>query len=398
MKIGQRLKNAARALSRDNLPSGFFGDLMYSDIGITIDIPTVLSIPSVAKAVEIISEAVAGSPAGVFRENADGEPERVEEHDLNRMIAEGPNEYQDWFTFIVQFVGNYKIYGNGYALITYDGTGRLMSLDPMLPTHVSVDLVRNDEGMRQLVYRYTVEGAGQQIYTPDRVLHIHGYSRGGIVGQSIDRRFADIWALVLKSQQYGINAFKTPIPAAVVQTENDIGQAAADQLRSKYKAIAEGRDNIMVVPSGGSVDFPSVTPDNMQFIGTREYLVAEVARVFNMPPTRLGDLAYSTYDNIRSERISFESDTIEPITSRISSEFKRKLLNLEGERDLKLAFDLSHLTQESQLDRYRTYSIAISQGIRTVDEIRAEEGLGPMPASADDNEDDIVDDTEDNDD
>ena len=53
------------------------------------------------------------------------------------------------------------------------------------------------------------------------------------------------------------------------------------------------------------------TPNEAQFNDTRQSMVLAVARIFGIPPSKLGVLDYSTFNNITEENTSFVRECLE---------------------------------------------------------------------------------------
>lgn len=88
--------------------------------------------------VRILAEAVASLPVHLYRYARKGK-ERVYDHPLYYLLHDEPNPEMTSFVFRETLMSHLLIWGNAYAQIIRDGTGRVLGLYPLLPDRVEVD-------------------------------------------------------------------------------------------------------------------------------------------------------------------------------------------------------------------------------------------------------------------
>ena len=131
--------------------------------------------------------------------------------------------------------------------------------------------------------------------------------------------------------------------------------------------------------SGGMVyQAIQTSPDEAQFLDSRRFSIYEVARILNIPVTKLRDNERSTYNNLLEESIDFVRESITPWARRIEQALNLSILGEYRGRRYEAQFQLDHLLARDQLARYQAYDIARDKWI-TDEEIRKWEGLGDMP-------------------
>src|SRR6185312_17548561 len=64
----------------------------------------------------------------------------------------------------------------------------------------------------------------------------------------------------------------------------------------------------------------SVPPDEAQFLETRQFQIAEIARIFRVPLHLIQDLSKSTNNNIEQQSIEFVMHTVRPWAVRWEQE------------------------------------------------------------------------------
>lgn len=116
---------------------------------------------------------------------------------------------------------------------------------------------------------------------------------------------------------------------------------------------------------------------DMDFLNTQKfYSVEEVARLFNMPSTMLGDLSKATFSNVENLNLLYYKNTISPILCGIENEMDDKLFL--DEEPLFTKFDMSEELRGDTDARIKYYKELQSIGALSPNEIRIKEGLQPI--------------------
>ena len=129
-----------------------------------------------------------------------------------------------------------------------------------------------------------------------------------------------------------------------------------------------------------TVDAPS--PADLQLVELQKQAGLDIANALGVDPEELGISTTSrTYTNAVDRRRDRINDTLSPymraITDRLSMPDVTK-------RGYKVVFDLDDYMRADPLTRAQVYQVYLDMGATTVDEIREEEGLPPLPAGATD--------------
>src|SRR5205085_12702600 len=100
----------------------------------------------------------------------------------------------------------------------------------------------------------------------------------------------------------------------------------------------------------------------------------EVASVFNIPPTMLGDLSRATFSNVTENRRMFYTASLPPYRTLFEEEFYAQVIaQVPGWDQLYVEFDTNEVLKGSAKERAETYAIA--RRYMTVNEIRDRENL-----------------------
>jgi HK97 family phage portal protein len=119
-------------------------------------------------------------------------------------------------------------------------------------------------------------------------------------------------------------------------------------------------------------------PDEAQFLATRRFSILEIARIFRVPPHKLGDLERATFSNIEHQSIEFLTDTINPIAIKIEQELNRKLIFEDEKGRSYFEHNTNGLLRGDAKTRAEYYAKLFSIGAITQNEIRRRENMNDI--------------------
>ena len=121
----------------------------------------------------------------------------------------------------------------------------------------------------------------------------------------------------------------------------------------------------------------AIPPDEAHFIETKKFSVEDVARIYRVPPHKIGHLERATFSNIEHQSIEYVRDTLRPWLVRWEQAILIKLLGVGG------SFFAEHvvdgLLRGDTGSRYTAYHQSLQDGWRNRDEVRELENLNPLP-------------------
>jgi HK97 family phage portal protein len=346
--------------------------------GVSVTEQTALTLAAVWAAVTMISGAVASLPLFFYRRIPGGKEQYVT-HPLYHLLHAQPNPQMGTFTFREVITHHMLLWGNAYAEIQLDGGGRARALWPITPDRVTPYQDRTGA----LRYRITNGTQPDADLAPDHLLHFRGLGFDGVQGYSVIRVMArQSLGLTAAAEKYGAQFFGAGAHASfVAQHPGEMGQEQQKRFKDSVKE-AVGGDNafsIMVLEEGIKVEKITIPPDDAQFLETRRFQTEEIARWFNIPPHKIKDLERSTNNNIEQQSIEFVTDTLEPWLKRIEEELTLKLVRPLEKGLQKFEFQVKGRLRGDTAAQTAHYATMVTNGLYTLDEIRAFEGLNPLP-------------------
>ena len=190
-------------------------------------------------------------------------------------------------------------WGNCYAEIVRNDMGGVTSLWLITPDRVTPKWKNGT-----IVYEID-RGTNSPITLPkENVLHISGLGYDGFIGYSVIAKAAESIGLSLASEKFGARYFgaNTNMGGAI-KYPRALGPDAKKNLAASLSGYT-GSDNShrwMILEQGMEIEKLGFSPDDSQFLQTRQFQVPEIARWFNMPPHKLKDLTRSTFSNIEEQ-------------------------------------------------------------------------------------------------
>lgn len=381
MEIRSRLKEwVVRTLDISNAPSVV--DTPVAS-GVTVNQGKVLGIPAAWQAMRAISSAVAASPVTVMREKANVDiaeaPERAE-HRLNELFENSPLPDSNIFNWLETLSLHLLLRGNGYILPdVQESTNQPVFLNLLQPDKVQIQVSNNT-----LTYLYN----GQPIENQRNLLHIKGMSYDGVQGVSPIRAHRDSFGMAIATSDYGQKYFgRGGRPLGFLNSEEPVGPADRTNIVEEWdKGVLEGSTPLL---DGTKLTYESISipPEDAQFLETRIENIRDIARIYNIPLSKLRENSRSTYSNIYQESLDFVSETIRPFVTRIEKAFDAHFLTERDEQGAVIypdgyryfvKFDLNHLLASDPLDESRRLKELVSAGIITPNEAREELDKPPI--------------------
>jgi HK97 family phage portal protein len=236
-------------------------------------------------------------------------------------------------------------------------------------------------------YRYD----GQEPMPQRMVHHVRWFSLNGFTGVSPVQLHCNAIGLGLAMQGHASSVFANGThlagvlerPAVVGSHElQPLGKERVDQIKAAWKAEYAGRENAMkvaVLQDGMSFRPLSMTNVEAQLIEARGASALEIARMYKVPPHKVGILERATNNNIEHQGIEFVVYTLLPWLRRYEQAYRRDLLLPSEWPDYYFEFNVGGLLRGDAQSRYEAYSKARQWGWLSVNDIRRLENLPPVP-------------------
>lgn len=346
---------------------------------------TAMQVSTVYTCVTILSEAVASLPCALTRTTAQGD-QKATDHYLWPLLAYAPNEEMTAFTFWSTMVGCSALRGNGYAQITRDPDGTPNGFWPLHPNKTKPVRLKNG----RLAYSTTdgMQAGAYRIIRSADMLHFPLFALDGINGISPVQAARESVALALAAEKHGARFFGNGARASVVFiNKNSKPDPKAQQELKESWQQAYGGANVHKQPfffGDWDVKTIGISPEDSQFLATRNFQRADIAAMFHLNPHQVGDTSRMSSGNHVQAQLTFVTETLRPILTRIETELYRKLLAPSfATRNLSVVFDLTTRLRGDMQTQMQAYALGRQWGFLSVNEVRQNMGLNPIGPEGD---------------
>jgi len=366
--------------AEDKSPWGDFwfeptGSRSLSGARITAD--NALRLSAVYACVRVLSETFAMLPFVLYRKTGNGGKELVTDHWLYRLLAVRPNEFQNAFEWREMMQAHLAMRGNAYNQIIANYRGEITALIPFHPDSVRIEMMPTNN------YRYHVTDrfGKTQILARGDMWHLRGISLDGIIGLNPIQLARDNLGVGMSAQEYAARFYANdakPSGGWIEFPGNFKDAATKKSFKDSWQETQSGinRGKLAVLEHGMKYHAAEISNDDAQFLETRQFQIAEIARIFRVPPHLIGDLSRATNNNIEQQSRDFVQNTMTPWAERWEASIEADLL-LDGE-DLEAEFDFANLLRGDTSARSNYYSSGVQNGWLTRNEARIAENLNPL--------------------
>ena len=343
------------------LETAFLATAAPTYAGLTVTPDSALRLSAVWSCVRLLADTVSTMPVDVY--GKDGKNLALPAL-LVRPAAGQPRH--DW---LYQVMVSLLLRGNAYGIITARSGATLLPSQVELVKPDLVGVERHDG-----VTTYRINGA---IIEASDVWHVRAYpAPGAITGLSPVDYARQTIGLGLAAEKFGAQFFGDgATPSGVLSTDQKLTADQAKTVAAEWRAAHGDHRKTAVLAAGLKFAPISINPDESQFLDAQKFTVAQVARVFGVPPEMIGSESGGslTYANVESRGLDFLRYSIQPWLIRLEVALSELL-----PRNQTVKFNANGLLRATTRERYEAHKIALDAGFLTIDEVRALEDLQPL--------------------
>lgn len=344
--------------------------------GVKVTRETAIRLSAVWACVSLISETVATLPLDTFvRRDGARHPYRPRPRWLDE-----PNPEQDRPQWIGQQLVSLLLDGTAYIYTPRDRRGNVIEVWNAPAWMVTPRRVRRG----QIEYEVRDPNIGMVTLSRAEMFHISAMSwPGEIAGIAPLEAARHMLGAGLGAQEFAERFYGQGMnQAGVVEVPGDLAPEQARQLKQDFAARNSGlrKAHLPAVLTGGARYNPTtVSPEQAQFLESRQFSVAEIARFFRVPPHMIGDVDRETSwgTGIEQQGIGFVTYTLRPWIERLEQAYSRHLLMFDQRAFCK--FNVNGLIRGDFKTRMEGYQAAINGGWMCADDIRRLEDEPPLP-------------------
>jgi phage portal protein, HK97 family len=255
--------------------------------------------------------------------------------------------------------------GNAWLRVPRPGTpGPVRVLDP---TRCSAR-IDTATGIKTITYDSRDAADIRQL----QLTHVSGEP----LGQGPIQAWADGLRGAIDAHQYAASWTKRGgRPTGILTTDQTLSADMAKEWKAAANKTMTPEGGVAVLGNGLTYKQCYLTPAELQLLDVRKVNVISVARIFGIPARLMltsGDGDSKTYANMEQESILFVRHTLMPYMREIEAVLSDLLPD-------DVRFNVDGFLRPDTTTRYAAHKVAIEAGFLTVDEVRAIEGLNPLP-------------------
>jgi HK97 family phage portal protein len=331
--------------------------------------------PHVRTVVDFLAIQLGQLGIHVFRRVSDTDRVRVADHPLARLLK-APNPGATRYSFILEIVQDWAIYGNAYALkVRRPGRLELYRV-PAAQMRPVGDLIPR-------AYTWTLpDGHGLALDAND-VFHVRDYNPDDpVVGlsrlETLRKTLAEEAASVNYREWFWSNGAKLAGWIGRPREAPRWSEQQREQFRNEWGQFTGPRNagKTAVLEDGMSFNPVTATARESELIAARKLTREEVAAASHVPPAMIGIVEAQGYGSLREQHRALYQDTLGPIVALLEGEISRQLLSeFSDSDDTYVQFNIQEKLQGSFEEEQAALSVAVGSPYMTRNEARARMNL-----------------------
>jgi HK97 family phage portal protein len=374
MKVIDRMLSAVGLERRSTNPNDTWGAFNALRHGPVND-QTAQGVSAVYACVQAIAETTASLPLILFRRSAD-DRERASDHPLYRVLHDQFNPELTALEGREYLMACVLLRGNAYARIVRGYDGQVRELWPISPDRMTV--LRLDSG--KLAYEYADRQGVVRRLLADECLHLrHRLADDGVLGVSPIQAARGVVELAMSEAEHGVATFRNGAKlGGILKMPGALNAGQRQSLRESWSTQYAGGANAgktIILESGMEYQPISMTLEDASWLEARQFSVEEVARLFRVPPTVIGDLRHGNYSNSVEMARQFVTLSLRRHLVMWEQAIAQKLLTDAGRRIYFAEHQVEGLLRGDSTNRASFYQSGINAGWLRKSEARKLENL-----------------------
>lgn len=333
------------------------------------------SLSTVYACVSAISETIASLPLILYKRTSDDGRERAPDHPLYRVLHDQPNALQTALEFREMMQAMVLLRGNAHAEIIWGNDGQVIGLIPLMNDRVAT--LQLDNG--RLAYDVTDTKGKIRRLLQHEVFHLRHRSDNGLVGVAPITASRETVQLGLAERDHGNSTFTNGTRLSGIlkfpqKLNADQRNSIADSWASQHAGGANA-GKTAILEEGVDFSTVSMSMEDAQWLEARQFSVEELARLFRVPPTIIGDLRHGNYSNSVEMNRVFVVHTLRRHMTMWEQAISSSLLTPSSRQVYFAEHNVEGLLRGDSSNRADFYSKGIADGWLLIDEVRKYENL-----------------------
>lgn len=334
--------------------------------GIVVGEASALSSTAFYRGVTLLAGTIAGLPLKSYRRLDDGGKESVRSFFDN---PAGPDSLTP-FEFKELAVIHLLVHGDVFGVHRYNEGGAIIGMTLAHPLAVQVEWDAEMPGGKRYTLTYA-DGHREVVDGVFGLTHVMGPTTDGLRGLNPIAMARRAIATGIAGDEAAAKLFESgALMSGIVTPTEEMPEAEAEEVAAGFRERNAGVSNagkIAFVNRNLKFDPWAMSAQDAQFLESRSFQVADVARFLGIPRVLLNEDGASTWGSGISELLrGLEKFTLNTIMSRLEARWSTRLANPRF-----VEFERKALTQGTPAEEIDLIVKQIDAGLLTIDEARA---------------------------
>lgn len=343
------------------------GNSVKPEIVVTRD--NVMQIPTLASGVNMISRLIASLPIKMY-EIVDGEVNEITDDNRLKLLNLQAEKTMSAYHMKESLIKDYLLDGNGFVYIKKKPNRNVIKSLHYVDRS-QIGFLSNFNPIEKDI-KITVGTCGS--YEVYDFINLCQNSKDGIQGKGLIANNSELLSTMLTSMKREKSiSYSGGVNRGVLKSPKPLSEEAMRALKSAWEELYSDNNNAMILANG--MDFVTVSQSSkdMELYNNKRANSELITEILNIPKSIMDGTASDEVFN------NFVKTTINPILSQLEIALNNSLL-FESEKG-KIFFDIDtdELLKSDLEKRMKSYEIALSNGILSIDEVRKKENLKRIP-------------------
>lgn len=313
-------------------------------------------------------------PVQVFKQIGNS-IERDTSHPATVLLGLRPNPYMSAYTLKELLQVHVTVWGNAYVNIEWSKAGAPKALWPLMPSQT--EPVVDEEGE---VWYVTATPSGEmRRVQPEDIIHIKALSLSGLKGLTPISVIREKIGIQQASDKF-IGSFYAngTTTRGILKTPVELNSPAKQKVREEWEKLHTGLTNAhRIAILDASLEYQDIGMPlaDAQFIETQKWGISEIAKIYKIPPHKLGLLDRATFSNIEHQSLEYVKNTLQPIIVNWEQELNYKLFTAKERQRYYVKFNVTSELRGDSKSRADYYQTMIGAGVYSINEVRALEEM-----------------------
>ncbi len=355
--------------------------------GISVTEQTSLNVAAVWTGINIRATLLSTLPVDVIERSSDGKTRtKRPNHPVARVLAK-PNDWQTRSELFGMLEAHRVLRGDAFAwknLVNDPLAGYVHAreLIPMHPDRVEVidDL---DDLHGPAAYKLHKRNGSTVTLPPEEVLHLRSFTTDGRRGRGVMRDLREVIGGSLALQEHANSLWsRDATPSIALSHPKTLSPLAKNNLETSWEeTYGRGKEKrrVAVLEEGMTIEQLSLTPEDGQFLQTKQDLRAEIAAALMIPPFMIGlsEKATTWGSGIEQLQIGLRVFTQRPAATTWEERLTRDLMAYPDKFQIK--FNLGAFMAGDAATQSSFFWRMVQCGVYSPNDIRALLDENPIP-------------------